>query len=120
MALRVEEPRVHERHELHVHGERLERLRLASERKQKPIAALQDLCGPKIRVTKLPNGQVELVPGVLALGWRDDLPDVIASCDCGFGTFAGYGKLDPDISFKKLQAMADGAAIASQRLWGRH
>jgi 5-methyltetrahydropteroyltriglutamate--homocysteine methyltransferase len=45
---------------------------------------------------------------------------VIAGSDCGFGTFAGYGKLDPDISFKKLKAMADGAAIASKRLWGRH
>jgi 5-methyltetrahydropteroyltriglutamate--homocysteine methyltransferase len=45
---------------------------------------------------------------------------VIAGSDCGFGTFAGYGKLDPDISFKKLKAMADGAALASQRLWGRH
>ena len=45
---------------------------------------------------------------------------VIAGSDCGFGTFAGYGKLDPDISFKKLKAMADGAAIASRRLWNRH
>ncbi|HTW53811.1 MAG TPA: cobalamin-independent methionine synthase II family protein [Stellaceae bacterium] len=45
---------------------------------------------------------------------------VIAGSDCGFGTFAGYGKLDPDISFKKLNAMADGAALASKRLWGRH
>jgi 5-methyltetrahydropteroyltriglutamate--homocysteine methyltransferase len=45
---------------------------------------------------------------------------VIAGSDCGFGTFAGYGKLDPDISFKKLKAMADGAAIASRRLWARH
>jgi 5-methyltetrahydropteroyltriglutamate--homocysteine methyltransferase len=43
---------------------------------------------------------------------------VIAGSDCGFGTFAGYGKLDPDISFKKLRAMADGAALASKRLWG--
>ena len=43
---------------------------------------------------------------------------VIAGTDCGFGTFAGYGKLDPDISFKKLGAMAEGAAIASKRLWG--
>src|SRR6266853_38 len=42
---------------------------------------------------------------------------VIAGSDCGFGTFAGYGKLDPDISFKKLHAMAEGAAIASKRLW---
>jgi 5-methyltetrahydropteroyltriglutamate--homocysteine methyltransferase len=43
---------------------------------------------------------------------------VIAGTDCGFGTFAGYGKIDPDISFKKLAAMAEGAAIASKRLWG--
>jgi 5-methyltetrahydropteroyltriglutamate--homocysteine methyltransferase len=42
---------------------------------------------------------------------------VIAGTDCGFGTFAGYGKLDPDISFKKLAAMSEGAAIASKRLW---
>ena len=44
---------------------------------------------------------------------------VIAGSDCGFGTFAGYGKLDPDISFKKLGAMVEGAQIASKRLWGR-
>jgi 5-methyltetrahydropteroyltriglutamate--homocysteine methyltransferase len=44
---------------------------------------------------------------------------VMAGSDCGFGTFAGYGKLDPDISFKKLHAMAEGAAIASKRLWPR-
>jgi 5-methyltetrahydropteroyltriglutamate--homocysteine methyltransferase len=43
---------------------------------------------------------------------------VIAGTDCGFGTFAGYGKLDPDISFKKLGAMVEGSAIASKRLWG--
>src|SRR5207244_11108583 len=39
---------------------------------------------------------------------------VMAGSDCGFGTFAGYGKPDPDISFKKLRARADGVAIASQ------
>ena len=44
---------------------------------------------------------------------------VMAGSDCGFGTFAGYGKLDPDISFKKLRSMAQGADIASKRLWGR-
>jgi 5-methyltetrahydropteroyltriglutamate--homocysteine methyltransferase len=43
---------------------------------------------------------------------------VMATGDCGFGTFAGYGKIDPDIAFKKLGAMAEGAAIASERLWG--
>lgn len=42
---------------------------------------------------------------------------VLAGSDCGFGTFAGYGKLDPDIVFEKLRAQAEGAAIASRRLW---
>jgi len=42
---------------------------------------------------------------------------VIASSDCGFGTFAGFGKIDPDITYAKLKTLADGAAIASRRLW---
>jgi 5-methyltetrahydropteroyltriglutamate--homocysteine methyltransferase len=42
---------------------------------------------------------------------------VIAGTDCGFGTFAAYSKVDPAIAFKKLRALALGAAIASKRLW---
>jgi 5-methyltetrahydropteroyltriglutamate--homocysteine methyltransferase len=42
---------------------------------------------------------------------------VLACSDCGFGTFAGYGKMDPEVSYKKLAAMAEGAQIASDRLW---
>jgi 5-methyltetrahydropteroyltriglutamate--homocysteine methyltransferase len=42
---------------------------------------------------------------------------VIASSDCGFGTFAGFGKMDPEISWRKLAAMVEGARIASARLW---
>jgi 5-methyltetrahydropteroyltriglutamate--homocysteine methyltransferase len=42
---------------------------------------------------------------------------VLAGSDCGFGTFAGFGKMDPGIIFKKLEAAAQGAAIASARLW---
>lgn len=42
---------------------------------------------------------------------------VLASTDCGFGTFAGYGKVDPDIAYKKLKSLVDGAAIATRRLW---
>ena len=42
---------------------------------------------------------------------------VIAGTDCGFGTFAGYSKVDGGIAFKKLRAMVEGAALASQRLW---
>jgi 5-methyltetrahydropteroyltriglutamate--homocysteine methyltransferase len=42
---------------------------------------------------------------------------VLAGTDCGFGTFAGYGKIDPDVAFKKLRSLAEGARIASARLW---
>ncbi|MCY3941680.1 MAG: cobalamin-independent methionine synthase II family protein [Gammaproteobacteria bacterium] len=42
---------------------------------------------------------------------------VIAGTDCGFSTFAGFGAVDPDITYTKLAAMAEGAAIASKRLW---
>jgi 5-methyltetrahydropteroyltriglutamate--homocysteine methyltransferase len=43
---------------------------------------------------------------------------VIAGTDCGFGTFAGIGKMDAEISFKKLKALVEGAELASKRLWG--
>ena len=42
---------------------------------------------------------------------------VIAGTDCGFGTFAGYGKLDGEIAYKKLASLSEGAKIASKRLW---
>ncbi len=42
---------------------------------------------------------------------------VIAGTDCGFSTFAGFGAVDEDIVYAKLAAMAEGAAIASARLW---
>lgn len=42
---------------------------------------------------------------------------VIAGTDCGFGTFAGFGKIHPDICYAKLRSLAEGAALASQHLW---
>ena len=36
---------------------------------------------------------------------------VIAGSDCGFGTFAGFGAVDPDIAYAKLKALCDGAAL---------
>ena len=42
---------------------------------------------------------------------------VLAGTDCGFGTFAKYGRVDPDIAYAKLKTLAEGAAIASTRLW---
>src|SRR5437588_3827707 len=106
----------------------------------KPMALVVEAANPRHahewtvwREVKLPDDKI-LIPGVLdtstnyvehpalvaerlcrfaAIVGRER---VIAGSDCGFGTFAGYGKLDPDISFKKLRAMVAGAAIASNRL----
>jgi len=41
---------------------------------------------------------------------------VIASTDCGFSTFAGFGAVDPDIVYAKLGALAEGARRASRAL----
>jgi len=42
---------------------------------------------------------------------------VLAGTDCGFGTFAGIGKMDAEISYAKLAALVEGARRASRRLW---
>jgi len=44
---------------------------------------------------------------------------VIAGSDCGFGTFAGFGAVDPEIAFAKLKSLAEGAALVNQRIKGR-
>ncbi len=46
---------------------------------------------------------------------------VIAGTDCGFATFAGQqNAVAPSIVWAKLAALAEGARIASDRLWGSH
>ena len=111
--------------------------------KAKPMALVVEAANPRHahewaiwRETRLPDDKV-LAVGVLDTSTNYvEHPDlvaerlcryadivgkerVMATSDCGFGTFAGYGKIDPDIAFKKLHAMAEGAAIATKRLWGR-
>jgi len=44
---------------------------------------------------------------------------VIAGTDCGFSTFAGFGAVDEDIVYAKLRALAEGARLASEKLWAR-
>jgi 5-methyltetrahydropteroyltriglutamate--homocysteine methyltransferase len=48
-----------------------------------------------------------------------DRERVIAGTDCGFGTFAGREYVAEEIVWAKLAAAAEGARIASHRLWGR-
>jgi 5-methyltetrahydropteroyltriglutamate--homocysteine methyltransferase len=83
---------------------------------------------------KLPDGKI-LIPGVIShstiLVEHPELvadriiryaeivgrENVIAGSDCGFATFAGSKEVHPSIVWSKLQALSDGARIASKRLW---
>jgi 5-methyltetrahydropteroyltriglutamate--homocysteine methyltransferase len=43
--------------------------------------------------------------------------NVIAGADCGFASFAATCEVHPTIVWVKLQALADGARLASRELW---
>ncbi|MFQ5880021.1 MAG: hypothetical protein ACE5IZ_07620 [Dehalococcoidia bacterium] len=45
--------------------------------------------------------------------------NVIAGSDCGFGTTAGRTLVHPEIVWAKFKALAEGAALATKRLWGK-
>jgi 5-methyltetrahydropteroyltriglutamate--homocysteine methyltransferase len=44
---------------------------------------------------------------------------IIAGADCGFGTFAGFGAVYPPFCWMKMRSLAEGARLASMKLW-RH
>jgi 5-methyltetrahydropteroyltriglutamate--homocysteine methyltransferase len=44
--------------------------------------------------------------------------NVIASTDCGFSQGAFSAKIHPSITWAKLEALVEGAKLASQKLWG--
>ena len=84
---------------------------------------------------KLPDGKY-LIPGVLdstsnvvehpevvaqRLTQYADVvgrENVMAGTDCGFGTIAGMQVVAATVVWAKFQAMAEGARLATQRLWG--
>jgi 5-methyltetrahydropteroyltriglutamate--homocysteine methyltransferase len=47
-----------------------------------------------------------------------DRSRVIASVDCGFGTFAGSELVAASVVWAKLQTLKEGATLATKRLWG--
>ena len=85
---------------------------------------------------KLPAGKV-LIPGVIDSTCNYiEHPDlvaqrilrfaelvgreqVMAGTDCGFGTFAGFGKVHPLICWQKMRSLAEGARRATQKLWAK-
>jgi 5-methyltetrahydropteroyltriglutamate--homocysteine methyltransferase len=109
--------------------------------KAKPSAILFEAANPRHahewlswKQARIPDDKV-LVPGLLTstsnyvehpeliaqrIGVFADIVGrerVLAGTDCGFGTFAGIGKMDAEISYAKLAALAEGARRASERLW---
>jgi 5-methyltetrahydropteroyltriglutamate--homocysteine methyltransferase len=86
--------------------------------------------------TKLPEGKV-LIPGVIthasnlvehpeAIAQRIGRfaavvgrENVIAGADCGFASFSTSCEVHPSVVWTKLAALADGARLATQELWGR-
>ena len=85
---------------------------------------------------KLPDDKI-LIPGVISSSTNYvEHPEVVsqrlvryanvigkerimAGSDCGFGTFAGFGPVFPAFAWMKLKALAEGAALATKKLWGR-
>ena len=42
---------------------------------------------------------------------------VLAGSDCGFGTWVGMARVDPDVVWAKFGSLAEGARLASTQLW---
>lgn len=99
----------------------------ANPRHQHEYAALRKYPLPKDRI---------LIPGVIdstvnyiehpqvicnrileAVDAVGDRERVIAGADCGFGTFAGWEMVAASVVWKKFEALAAGARLASAKLW---
>jgi 5-methyltetrahydropteroyltriglutamate--homocysteine methyltransferase len=75
------------------------------------IPGVLDSCSNYVEHPELVAQRIERYAGLVG---RER---VLAGTDCGFGTFAGYSKVDGAIAFKKLRSLVEGAALASSRLW---
>ena len=71
---------------------------------------LIDTCSNYVETAELVAQRIERFAAIVG---KDR---VVASTDCGFGTFAGYGKIDPAVAWKKLAALREGADIAERRI----
>jgi 5-methyltetrahydropteroyltriglutamate--homocysteine methyltransferase len=111
--------------------------------KARPMAVSFEAANPRhahewqlFEDVKLPDGKI-LVPGVLdsttnyiehpelvaqRISRYADMvgrENVMAGSDCGFGTFTSMVIVEPEIAWAKLATMAEGARLASARLWRR-
>ncbi|QPF90820.1 cobalamin-independent methionine synthase II family protein [Bradyrhizobium commune] len=107
----------------------------------RPQAILLEAANPRhahewslFKQTKLPDDKI-IVPGVIDTCTNYiEHPEVVAQrieqyanlvgrerviggTDCGFASFASFHTVDPDIAWRKLESLVQGADIASRRLW---
>lgn len=81
------------------------------------FALIPGVIDSKSNIVEHPEVVAQRIEAVVAA--VGDRERVIAGVDCGFGTFVGWEWVTEDVVWAKLKALADGAAIASGRLWGR-
>jgi 5-methyltetrahydropteroyltriglutamate--homocysteine methyltransferase len=85
---------------------------------------------------KLPDGKI-LIPGLIShqtnvvehpelVAWRLEnfasvvgKENLIASTDCGFSQYWDMIRVHPTVQWAKLEALVEGARLASKKLWGR-
>ncbi|UVO30662.1 cobalamin-independent methionine synthase II family protein [Bradyrhizobium arachidis] len=109
--------------------------------KARPMALLLEAANPRhshewslFKQTRLPDDKI-IVPGVIdtctnyiehpeVVAQRIEQyanlvgrERVIAGTDCGFASFATFHTVDPDIAWRKLESLVQGAEIATRRLW---
>ena len=86
---------------------------------------------------KLPEGKI-LIPGIVShqtnvvehpelVAWRIEnyasvvgRENVIAGTDCGFSQGWNMIRVHPEVQWAKLRSLAEGAELASKKLWGRN
>jgi 5-methyltetrahydropteroyltriglutamate--homocysteine methyltransferase len=77
------------------------------------IPGVIDTISPFIEHPQLVADRIERFAGIVGP------QNVIASTDCGFGTFVGMSSVQPRIAWAKLVALAEGARLASTALFGQ-
>lgn len=70
------------------HGNNAAMVRSAAQKAGRPIAILADLCGPKMRVGKFPDGPVTLIDGTRFTFTVDDVPGTATRCSVSYKALA--------------------------------
>ena len=97
------------------HGSRLARLRKASDAQRKPVAALQDLCGPKIRTGKFP-ARFDLPTGAEATLIEGDASSDERVIPINYQGLAGDVRVGDNILFDDGRLVLVVTAIEGERV----